>query len=107
MLPPSIDVSVPLSVAVTLSVVAVVVAASDDTNMVVLVVFVTAILLDNLDAVVLSLTDIVDVGAIGAPSDDKISVVVLSVVVLSSILVVVVAIVLVVPLLFAEFRDAV
>ena len=106
MLPPCIEVSVPLSVVVTLSVVAVVVAASDDTTVVVLVVFATAILLDNLDAVVLSLTDIVDVGAIGAPSDDKISVVVLSVVVLSSILVVV-AIILVVSLLFAGFRDAV
>ena len=70
------------------------------------VVFATAIVLDKLDTVVSLLTDIVDVGAIGAPSDDKISVVVLSAVVLPSILVVV-AIALVVPLLFAEFRDAV
>ena len=71
------------------------------------VVFATAIVLDKLDTVVSLLTDIVDVGVIGAPSDDKISVVVLSVVVLSSILVVVVAIVLVVPVLFVGFRDAV
>ena len=97
---------VPSSVVVTLSVVAVVVAPTDDTNVAVVVVSATEIVLAKLDAVVLSLVDIVDVGAIGAPSDDKIPVVVLSVVVLSSILVVV-AIVLVVPLLFAEFRDAV
>ena len=70
------------------------------------VVFATAIVLDKLDTVVSLLTDIVDVGAIGAPSDDKTSVVVLSVTVLSSVLVVV-AIAVVVPLLFAEFRDAV
>ena len=104
MLPSLMD--VPSSVVVTLSVVAVVVAPTDDTNVAVVVVFATAIVLDKLDAVVLSLVDIVDVGAIGAPSDDKISVVVLSMMVLSSILVVV-AIALVVPLLFAEFRDAV
>ena len=106
MLPPSIDVSVPLSVVVTLSVFAVVISASTDTTVAVVVVFATAILLDNLDAVVLSLTDISDVGAIGAPSDDNVPVVVLSVVVLSSILVVV-AIILAVSLLFAGFRDAV
>ena len=104
MLPSIMD--VPSSVVVTLSVVAVLVAATDDTNVAVVVVFATEIVLDKLDAVVLSLVDIVDVGAIGAPSDDKIPVIVLSVVVLSSILVVV-AIVLVVPLLFAGFRDAV
>ena len=106
MLPPIIDVSVPSSVVLTLSVVAVVVAASDDTTVTVPVVFATAIVLDKLETVVSLLTDIVDVGATGAPSDDKISVVVLSVVVLSSIIVVV-AIVLVVSLLFAGFRDAV
>ena len=68
--------------------------------------FANVSVVDKLDPVLVLLLDIVDVGAIGAPSDDKISVV-LSVVVLSSILVVVVAIVLVVPLLFAGFRDAV
>ena len=104
MLPSIMD--VPSSVVVTLSVDAVVVAATDDTNVAVVVVFATEIVLDKLDAVVLSLVDIVGVGAIGAPSDDKIPVVVLSVGVLLSILVVV-AIVLVVPLLFAEFKDAV
>ena len=98
---------VPSSVDVTLSLVAVVVAATDDTNVAVVVVFATEIVLDKLDAVVLSLVDIVDVGAIGAPSDDKIPVVVPSVVVIPSIIVVVLAIVLVVPLLFAGFRDAV
>ena len=107
MLPPGIDISVLSSVVVTLSVVAVIVAVSDDTTVTVPVVFATVSMVDKLDPVLVLLLDIVDVGAIGAPSDDKISVVVLSVVVLSSILVVVVAIVLVVLLLFAGFRDAV
>ena len=106
MLPPIIDVRVPSSVVVTLSVVAVAVAAPDDTTVTMPLVFATASMVDKLDAVALLLMDIVDVGALGALSDDKISVVVLSVGVLSSILAVV-AIVLVVPLLFAEFRDAV
>ena len=101
MLPSIMD--VPSSVVVTLSVVAVMVAATDDTNVAVVVVFATEIVLDKLDTVVLSLVDIVDVGAIGAPSDDKISVVVLSVTVLSSVLVVV-AIAVVVTVLFAGSR---
>ena len=105
MLPPIIDVRVLSSVVLTLSVVPVAVAAPDDTNVAMPLAFANVSVVDKLDPVLVLLLDIVDVGAIGAPSDDKISVV-LSVVVLSSILVVV-AIVLVVPLLFAGFRDAV
>ena len=70
---------VPSSVVVTLSVVAVIVAVSDDTTVTVPVVFATVSMVDKLDPVVVSLMDIVDVGAIDDPSDDKISVVVLSV----------------------------
>ena len=107
MLPPIIDVRVLSSVVLTLSVVAVAVAAPEDTTVAMPLAFANVSVVDKLYPVLVLLLDIVDVGAIGAPSDDKISVVVLSVVVLSSILVVVVAIVLVVPLLFAGFRDAV
>ena len=78
MLPPSINVPVLSSLVVTLSVVDVIVAASDDTTVVVLVVFATTSMVDKLDRVIVLLLDIVDVGAIGAPSDDKISVVLLS-----------------------------
>ena len=78
MLPPSINVPVLSSVVVTLSVVDVIVAASDDTTVAVLVVFVTTSMVDKLDRVIVLLLGIVDVGAIGAPSDDKISVVLLS-----------------------------
>ena len=78
MLPPSINVPVLSSVVVTLSVVDVIVAASDDTTVAVLVVFATTSMVDKLDRVIVLLLDIVDVGAIGAPSDDKISVVLLS-----------------------------
>ena len=106
MLPPIIDVRVLSSVVLTLSVIAVAVAAPDDTSVTMPLVFATVSIVDKLDPVLVLLLDIVDVGAIGAPSDDKISVVVLSVVVLSSIFVAV-AIVGVVPLLFAGFRDAV
>ena len=106
MLPPIIDVRVLSSVVLTLSVVAVAVAAPDDTTVAMPLAFANVSVVDKLDPVLVLLLDIVDIGAIGAPSEDKISVVALSVVVLSSILVVV-AIVLVVPLLFAEFRDAV
>ena len=79
MLPPGIDISVLSSVVVTLSVVAVIVAVSDDTTVTVPVVFATVSMVDKLDPVVVSLMDIVDVGAIDDPSDDKISAVVLSV----------------------------
>ena len=78
MLPPGIDISVLSSVVVTLSVFDVIVAASDDTTVAVLVVFATTSMVDKLDRVKVLLLDIVDVGAIGAPSDDKISVVLLS-----------------------------
>ena len=105
MLPPSINVPVLSSVVVTLYVVDVIVAVSDVTTAAVLVVFATTSMVDKLDRVIVLLLDIVDVGAIGAPSDDIISVV-LSMLVLSSILVSV-AIVAVVPLLFAGFRDVV
>ena len=106
MLPPIIDVRVLSSVVLTLSVVAVAVAAPDDTTVAMPLAFANLSVVDKLYPVLVLLLDIVDVGAIGAPSDDKISAVVLSVVVLSSILVVV-AIALVVPLRFAGFRDAV
>ena len=106
MLPPIIDVRVLSSVVLTLSVIAVTVAAPDDTTVTMPLVFVTVSMVDKLDPVLVLLLDIVDVGAIGAPSDDKISVVVFSVLVLS-LIIVVVAIVLVVPLLFVGFRDAV
>ena len=106
MLPPIIDVRVLSSVVLTLSVVAVAVAAPDDTNVAMPLAFANVSVVDKSYPLLVLLLDIVDVGAIGAPSDDKISVVVLSAVVLPSILVVV-AIALVVPLLFAEFRDAV
>ena len=75
MLPPSINVPVLISVILTLSVVDVIVAASNDTTVTVLVVFATT---SKLDRVIVLLLDIVDVGEIGAPSDDKISVVLLS-----------------------------
>ena len=104
MLPPIIDVRVLSSVALTLSCVAVAVAAPDDTTVTMSLVFATVSMVDKLDPVLVLLLDIVDAGAIVAPSDDKISVVVLSVVVLSSMLVVV-GIVIVVPLRFAGFRD--
>ena len=107
MLPPIIDVRVLSSVVLPLSVVAVAVAAPEDTTVAMPLAFANVSVVDKLYPVVVLLLDIVDVGAIGAPSDDKISVLVLSVVVLSSILVVVVAIVLVVPLRFVGFRDAV
>ena len=107
MLPPIIDVRVLSSVVLTLSVVPVAVAAPDDTNVAMPLAFANVSVVDKSYPLLVLLLDIVDVGAIGVPSDDKISVVVISVVVLSSILVVVVAIVLVVPLLFAGFRDAV
>ena len=64
----------------TLSVVDVIGAASDGTTVAVLVVFATTSMVDKLDRVILLLLDIVDVGAIGAPSDDKISVVLLSII---------------------------
>ena len=105
MLPPIIDVRVLSSVVLTLSVVAVAVAAPEDTAVAMPLAFANVSVVDKSYPVLVLLLDIVDVGAIGAPSDDKISVVVLSVVVLSSILVVV-AIVRVVSLLFAAFRDA-
>ena len=107
MLPPIIDVRVLSSVVLTLSVVAVAVAAPEDTTVAMPLAFANVSVVDKSYPLLVLLLDIVDVGAIGAPSDDKISVVVLSVVVLSSILVVVVASVLVVPLLFVGFRDAV
>ena len=107
MLPPIIDVRVLSSVVLTLSVVAVAVAAPEDTTVAMPLAFANVSVVDKLYPVLVLILDVVDVGAIGAPSDDKISVVVLSVVVLSSILVVVVAIVLVVPLRFAGFRNAV
>ena len=78
MLPPSINVPVLSSVVVTLSVVDVIVAASDVTTVAVLVVFATTSMVGKLDRVIVLLLDIVDVGEIGAPSDDKISVVLLS-----------------------------
>ena len=78
MLPPGIDISVLSSVVVTLSVFDVIVAASDDTTVAVLVVFATTSMVDKLDRVIVLLLDIVNVGEIGAPSDDKISVVLLS-----------------------------
>ena len=106
MLPPIIDVRVLSSVVLTVSVIAVAVAAPDDTTVTMPLIFATVSMVDKLDPVLVLLLDIVDVGSIGAPSDDKTSVVVLSAVVLSSIRVVV-AIGLVVPLLFAGFRDAV
>ena len=104
MLPPIIDVRVLSSVVLTVSVIAVAVAAPDDTTVTMPLIFATVSMVDKLDPVLVLLLDIVDVGSIGAPSDDKTSVVVLSAVVLSSIRVVV-AIGLVVPLLFAGFRD--
>ena len=107
MLPPIIDVRVLSSVVLTLSVVAVAVAAPDDTTVAMPLAFANVSVVDKSYPALVMLLDIVDVGAIGAPSDDKISIVVLSVVVLSSILVVVVAIVLVGPLPFAGFRDVV
>ena len=106
MLPPIIDVRVLSSVVLTLSVVSVAVVVPDDTTVAMPLAFANVSVVDKLDPVLVLLLDIVDVGAIGATSDDKISVEVLSVVVLSSILVVV-AIILAVSLLFAGFRDAV
>ena len=101
MLPPIIDVRVLSSVVLTLSVVAVVVAASDHATVAVLLVFATTSVVDKSDAVVVFLRDIV--GAIDASSDDITSVVVLSVVVLCSVFVAV-AIAVVVPVLFAGSR---
>ena len=74
MLPPSINVPVLSSVVVTLSVFDVIVAASDDTTVAVLVVFATTSMVDKLDRVKVLLLDIVDEGPIGAHSNDKISV---------------------------------
>ena len=62
----------------TLSVVDVIVTASDDTTVAVLLIFATTSIVDKLDRVIVLLLDIVDVVAIGAPSDDKISVILLA-----------------------------
>ena len=103
MLPPCIDVPLLSSIVLTSTVVAVVVTASDDTIVAVLVVFAPASMVEKLDPVLFLLMDTADVGAIGAPSGDITSVVVLSVVVLCSVFVAV-AIAVVVPVLFAGSR---
>ena len=67
MLPPIIDVRVLSSVVLTLSVVAVAVAAPDDTTVAMPLAFANVSVVDKLDPVLVLLLDIVDVGAIGTP----------------------------------------